>query len=218
MLLTGLNGSGMGNRLGCQGQLLDPSGCSKVEWEMSLSSAAPGRGSIDGNRSVPRVGLKPVLLPLPPAAVWATGLIPMWYPSQCYCPPPRCNRTRQRPGPDNDHTIWSFSGPEISGPDNDHQGLDNNQSLCGPKILGLHNDVRKIVRSLSGPETPGVTCATGQAPPTVCSTRSTRMPKAWHLALSWRSLLVFGFLRQQQVSGRTAQKRKLSIFEPLTPT
>ncbi len=46
----------------------------------------------------------------------------------------RCNRTRQRPGPDNDHTIWSFSGPEILGP---------------------HNDVGKIVRSLSGPETPG---------------------------------------------------------------
>ena len=45
----------------------------------------------------------------------------------------RCNRTRQRPGPDNDHTIWSFSGPEILGP---------------------HNDVGKIVRSLSGPETP----------------------------------------------------------------
>ncbi len=34
----------------------------------------------------------------------------------------RCNRTRQRPGPDNDHTIWSFSGPEISGPNNDHLG------------------------------------------------------------------------------------------------
>ncbi len=31
----------------------------------------------------------------------------------------RCNRTRQRPGPDNDHTIWSFSGPEILGLDND---------------------------------------------------------------------------------------------------
>ncbi len=45
----------------------------------------------------------------------------------------RCNRTR-RPGPDNDHTIWSFSGPEILGP---------------------HNDVGKIVWSLSGPETPG---------------------------------------------------------------
>ncbi len=40
--------------------------------------------------------------------------------------PPRCNRTRQRPGPDNDHTIWSFSGSEISGPDNNHVGLDNN--------------------------------------------------------------------------------------------
>ncbi len=37
------------------------------------------------------------------------------------------------PGLDNDHTIWSFSGPEILGP---------------------HNDVGKIVRSLSGPETP----------------------------------------------------------------
>ncbi len=46
----------------------------------------------------------------------------------------RCNTTRQRPGPDNAHTIWSFSGP---------------------KILGPHNDVGKIVRSLSGPETPG---------------------------------------------------------------
>ncbi len=74
------------------------------------------------------------------------------------------NRTRQRPGPDNDHTIWSFSGPEISGPDNDHtmwsfsgpkiSGLDNDQSLCGPEILGPHNDVGKIVRSLCGPETP----------------------------------------------------------------
>ncbi len=31
----------------------------------------------------------------------------------------RCNRTRQRPGPDNKHTIWSFSGPEILGLDND---------------------------------------------------------------------------------------------------
>ena len=68
----------------------------------------------------------------------------------------RCNRTRQRPGPDNDHTIWSFSGPEISGPDNDHLGLDNDQSLCGPKISGPENDVGKIVRSLSGPETPGL--------------------------------------------------------------
>ena len=70
----------------------------------------------------------------------------------------RCNRTRQRPGPDNDHTIWSFSGPEISGPDNDHLGLDNHvndQSLCDPEILGPHDDVGKIVRPLSGPETPG---------------------------------------------------------------
>ncbi len=67
----------------------------------------------------------------------------------------RCNRTRQQPGPDNNHTIWSFSGPEISEPDNNHPGLDNDQSLCGPKILGPYNDVRKIVRSLSGPETPG---------------------------------------------------------------
>ncbi len=48
-------------------------------------------------------------------------------------PWPRCNRTRQRPGSDNNHTIWSLSGPEILGP---------------------HNDVGKIVRSLSGPETP----------------------------------------------------------------
>ncbi len=46
---------------------------------------------------------------------------------------PRCNRTRQRPGPDNNHTIWSLSGPESLGP---------------------HNNVGKIVRSLSGPETP----------------------------------------------------------------
>ncbi len=63
----------------------------------------------------------------------------------------RCNRTRQRPGPDNDHTIWSFSGPEISGRDNNHTIW----SFSGPEILGPHNDVRKIVRSLSGPETPG---------------------------------------------------------------
>ncbi len=69
---------------------------------------------------------------------------------------PRCNRTRQRPGPDNDHTIWLFPGPEISGPDNDHLGLDNDQSLCGPEILGPHNDVGKIVWSLSGPETPDI--------------------------------------------------------------
>ncbi len=48
-------------------------------------------------------------------------------------PRTRCNRTRQRPGPDNDHTIWLFSGPEILGP---------------------HNEVGKTVRSLSGPETP----------------------------------------------------------------
>ncbi len=67
----------------------------------------------------------------------------------------RCNRARQRPGPDNDHTIWSFSGPEISGPDNDHLGLDNDQLLCGPEILGPHNNVGIIIRSLSGPETPG---------------------------------------------------------------
>ncbi len=54
----------------------------------------------------------------------------------------RCNRTRQRPGPDNDHTIWSFSGPEISGPDNDHLGLDNDQSLCGPRhTLGPDNNL-----------------------------------------------------------------------------
>ena len=33
--------------------------------------------------------------------------------------------------------------------------LDNDQSLYGPEILGPHNDVGKIVRSLSGPETPG---------------------------------------------------------------
>ncbi len=59
--------------------------------------------------------------------------------------------------------MWSFSGPEISGPDNDHLGLDNDQSLCGPEILGPHNDVGKIVRSLSGPETPvvGSCCVQG---------------------------------------------------------
>ncbi len=45
--------------------------------------------------------------------------------------------------------------PRVSGADNDHLGLDNNQSLYGPEILGTHNDVGKIVRSLSGPETPG---------------------------------------------------------------
>ncbi len=33
---------------------------------------------------------------------------------------PRCNRTSQRPGSDNNHTIWSFSGPGqlLSGPEN----------------------------------------------------------------------------------------------------
>ncbi len=62
-----------------------------------------------------------------------------------------CNRTRQRPGPDNDHTIWLFSGPEISGPHNNHLG----GHCLVLKILGPHNDVGKIVRSLSGPETPG---------------------------------------------------------------
>ncbi len=73
----------------------------------------------------------------------------------------RCNRTRQWPGPDNDHAIWSFSGPEILGPHNDHLGPDNNHtnwSLSGPEILGPHNDVKKIVRSLSGPDTPGKWC------------------------------------------------------------
>ncbi len=29
-------------------------------------------------------------------------------------------------------------------------------TLSGPEILGPHNDVREIVRSWSGPETPGV--------------------------------------------------------------
>ncbi len=47
----------------------------------------------------------------------------------------RWNRTRQRPGPDNDHTIWLLCGPEILGPDNDHLGLDNDQSLCGPRHI-----------------------------------------------------------------------------------
>ena len=47
----------------------------------------------------------------------------------------RCNRTKQRPGPDNDHTIWSLCGPEFPGPDNDHLGLDNDQSLCGPRHI-----------------------------------------------------------------------------------
>ncbi len=42
----------------------------------------------------------------------------------------RCNRTRQRPGPDNNHTIWSFSGPKISGPDNNHLGVGGVFPLC----------------------------------------------------------------------------------------
>ena len=49
--------------------------------------------------------------------------------------PSQCNRTRQQPGPDNNHTIWLLCGPEISGPDNDHLGLDNDQSLCGPRHI-----------------------------------------------------------------------------------
>ena len=47
----------------------------------------------------------------------------------------RCNRTRQRPGSDNDHTIWSLCGPEISGPGNDQLGPHNNWSLCGPRHI-----------------------------------------------------------------------------------
>ncbi len=31
-------------------------------------------------------------------------------------PSTRCNRTKQRPGPDNDHTPRSLRGPKISGP------------------------------------------------------------------------------------------------------
>ncbi len=34
-------------------------------------------------------------------------------------------------------------------------------SLSGPEISGPHNDVGEIVRSWSGPETPGVGPATG---------------------------------------------------------
>ncbi len=41
-------------------------------------------------------------------------------------------------GPDHDRTIFptSLCGPEIFlGPDNDHLGLDNDQSLCGPRHI-----------------------------------------------------------------------------------
>ncbi len=44
----------------------------------------------------------------------------------------------------------SVSGPEISGPHNDYTIW----SFSGPEILGPHNHVGKIIRSLSGPETP----------------------------------------------------------------
>ena len=54
----------------------------------------------------------------------------------------RCNRTRARPGPEHDHTIWSCCGPEISGPE---------------------HDVGQICWSCCGPETPAQ-CGIGASP------------------------------------------------------
>ncbi len=51
----------------------------------------------------------------------------------------RCNRTRARPGPQHDHTIWSCCGPEFLGPQHNHTIW----SCYGPEISGLQHDVGK---------------------------------------------------------------------------
>ena len=65
--------------------------------------------------------------------------------------PLRCNRTRARPGPQHDHTIWSCCGPEIIAPQHNHttvftHGVDYIGKYHGRALVLRH----RIVPPLGG--------------------------------------------------------------------